>query len=78
MKSATRPLPCGVSESAFGGKVKGKAKGFSYHVDRIQIETYRAWPTARRLQWVLEGNKLRRSLPAKTIAIKEAFRQGKI
>jgi len=58
--------------------VKGKAKGFSYHVDRVQIETYKAWPIARRLQWLLEGNKLRKSLPAKTIAIQEAFRQGKI
>jgi hypothetical protein len=58
--------------------VKDKAKGFKYHVERAQIEDYRKWPLSRRLDWLLEGNRLRRSLPPKTIAIQEAFRQGKI
>ncbi len=55
-----------------------KPKGFKYHVDPAQIENYRKWSLSRRLSWLLEGNRLRRSLPAKTIALQEAFRQGKI
>ena len=55
-----------------------KARGFKYHVDRAQIEGYRKWPLTRRLDWLLEGNKLRKILPVKTIEIQEAFRQGKI
>jgi hypothetical protein len=58
--------------------VNAKARGFKYHIDPVQIEEYRKWPLLRRLNWLLEGNKLRRSLPAKTIAIQEAFRQGKV
>jgi len=58
--------------------VNGKARGFKYHVDRAQIERYRKWPLTRRLNWLLEGNKLRKILPLKTIEIQEAFRQGKI
>jgi hypothetical protein len=58
--------------------VNDKAKGFKYIVDRAQIEGYRKWPLSRRLNWLLGGNRLRRSLPPKTIAIQEAFRQGKI
>jgi hypothetical protein len=58
--------------------MNGKARGFKYLVDRAQIEAYRKWPLSRRLSWLLEGNRLRRSLPAKTIAIQESFRQGKI
>jgi hypothetical protein len=53
-------------------------KGFSYYVDDEQMAEYRSWPIARRLQWLLLGNKLRKSLPKKTIEIQEAFRQGKI
>jgi hypothetical protein len=55
-----------------------KAKGYSYLVGREQIEEYKAWPVMRRLAWLLEGNKLRKNLPERTIAIQEAFRQGKI
>lgn len=58
--------------------MKDKAKGFKYHVDPAQIEAYSKWPLTRRLSWLLEGNKLRKSLPPKTIALQEAFRQGKI
>ena len=56
----------------------GKQKGFSYSVERDQIERYRAWPVERRLKWLFYGNKLRKSLPVKTIAIQDAFRRGKI
>ncbi len=52
-------------------------KGFSYYVDHEQITRYRAMPAAQKLRWLFCGNKLRKSLPAKTIAIQEAFRQGK-
>ena len=55
-----------------------KQKGFSYFVKREQIERYRAWPVERRLKWLFYGNKLRKSLPTKTIAIQDAFRRGKI
>jgi hypothetical protein len=54
-----------------------KAKGYSYFVGREQIEQYKAWPVIRRLAWLLEGNKLRKNLPRKTVAIQDAFRQGK-
>ena len=55
-----------------------KQKGFSYSIERDQIERYRAWPVERRLKWLFYGNKLRKTLPAKTIAIQDAFRRGKI
>jgi hypothetical protein len=55
-----------------------KAKGYTYFVGREQIEQYRAWPIMRRLSWLLEGNKLRKSLPEKTIALQEGFRKGKL
>jgi hypothetical protein len=58
--------------------VKDNPRGFRYYVEPAQIEEYRKWPLARRLEWLLEGNRLRRILPAKTIAVQEAFRQGKI
>lgn len=56
--------------------MKKKQGGFSYYVDRAHMEEYRTWPIERRLAWLLEGNKLRRSLPPETIAIQEAFRRG--
>jgi len=43
-----------------------------------QIEEYRSWPMERRLEWLLLENKLRKMLPARTIEIQEAFRQGKM
>lgn len=55
-----------------------KQKGFSYSVERDQIERYKAWPVEQRLKWLLYGNKLRKSLPTKTFAIQDAFRRGKI
>jgi hypothetical protein len=58
--------------------MKEEKKGFSYYVGDEQMDEYRSWPVERRLQWLLLGNKLRKSLPKKTIEIQEAFRQGKI
>ena len=55
-----------------------RARGYSYSVGRGQIEQYKAWPITRRLAWLFEGNKLRKNLPKKTIAIQDAFRQGKV
>jgi len=51
-------------------------KGFSYRVTERQIIEYRSWPITRRLQWLFSGNKLRKSLPDKTILIQDAFRKG--
>jgi hypothetical protein len=62
---------------AYGGIVQGKQKGFSYSVDPDQIERYRIWPLERQFRWLFQGNKLRRSLPPKIVAIQEAFRKGK-
>jgi len=53
-------------------------KGFTYYMSQEQIDEYRRWPMERRLRWLYLGNKLRKSLPRKTIEIQEAFRQGKI
>jgi len=55
-----------------------KKKGLSYYVSDEQIQEYSSWPMERRLQWLLMGNKLRKSLPKKTVEIQELFRQGKI
>jgi hypothetical protein len=53
-----------------------KRKGFGYVLTEDQIETYRTWPIARRLQWLYVANKMRMSLPRKTKAIQETFRQN--
>ena len=55
-----------------------KKKGFSYFVDRDQIERYRKLSLEQRLKWLILGNKLRKSLPERTISIQNAFREGKI
>jgi len=55
-----------------------KKKGFSYILNKEQIEEYRSWPLERRLRWLYFANKLRRDLPKKTIGIQEAFREGRI
>lgn len=55
-----------------------KKKGFSYILNKEQIEEYRSWPLERRLQWLYFANKLRRDLPKKIIEIQEAFRQGRV
>jgi hypothetical protein len=57
--------------------MEGK-RGFTYSVSREQILEYRTWPQERRLKWLLLANKMRRSLPLRTIQFQEAFRQGKI
>jgi hypothetical protein len=53
-------------------------KGFTYYVRQERIDEYMKWSMERRLQWLLYGNKLRKSLPKRTIELQEAFRQGKI
>jgi hypothetical protein len=55
-----------------------KRKGFTYFVSREQIEEYRKWPLERRLEWLFFVNKMRRSLPPRTIELQEAFREGRI
>ena len=55
-----------------------KRKGFGYVLTYDQIETYLTWPIERRLQWLFVANKMRMSLPQKTRAIQEAFRQARI
>jgi len=53
-------------------------KGFSYTLKDEQIEEYRKWPIEKRLEWLLQGNKMRKGLPKETIEIQELFREGKI
>lgn len=53
-------------------------KGFFYTVDWEQIQKYRSWSPERKLQWLLLANKVRRTLPRKTIELQESFRKGKI
>jgi hypothetical protein len=55
-----------------------RKKGFNYFVSGEQIDEYRSWPMERRLQWLLYGNKLRKSLPKRTVEPQEAFRHSKI
>jgi len=55
-----------------------KGKGFSYYVEKEQIERYKGWPAQRKLKWLFYGNKLRKSLPSYIIARQEAFRKGEI
>jgi hypothetical protein len=55
--------------------MKAEPKG-SYFVEREQIERYRAMPAEPKLRWIFLWNKLRMSLPPKTIAIQEAFRKA--
>jgi len=56
---------------------KGK-RAFIYFVDREHIDEYRSSPMDRRLQWLFLANKMRESLPRKTIELQEAFCEGKI
>ena len=55
-----------------------RRKGFHYSVDRDQIKRYMKLPLEQRLKWLICGNKLRKSLPERTITIQNAFREGKI
>jgi len=59
-------------------KRRKQKRGFSYTVSREQIDEYRRWTIECRLQWLFLANKMRKSLPKKTIKLQEAFRQGKI
>ncbi len=52
--------------------------GFTYTVSWEQIQKYQTWSYERRLQWLMIGNRLRKSLPSKIIKLQEAFRQGRI
>jgi hypothetical protein len=52
-------------------------KGFTYVVSKERIEEYRSWPMERRLKWLFAANRMRKSLPQKTIETQEAFRQGR-
>ncbi|MBI5025329.1 MAG: hypothetical protein HZC12_01090 [Nitrospirae bacterium] len=53
-------------------------KGFTYTVSQEQLDDYCKWPIERRLKWLYYANKIRKSLPRKTIEIQELFRDGKI
>ena len=53
-------------------------KGFSYSLNKEQINEYMSWSPERRLRWLYQGNKLRKQLPPEVIKIQEQFRQGKI
>jgi len=53
-------------------------KGFYYHVSQEQIDEYRTWPYARRLEWLLAGNRLRQALPLRIIEIQDKSRRGEI
>ncbi len=53
-------------------------KGFSYTVSDEQLDEYRKWPPERKLRWIYEANRMRKSLPKKTIEIQELFRRGEI
>lgn len=55
-----------------------KGKGFTYTVSREQLDEYSKWPMERRLKWLYLANKMRKSLPRKTIEIQELFREGKM
>lgn len=58
--------------------IEEKPKGYEYVLPEEQIDEYRSWPIERRLHWLLLGNRLRKMLPAKTVEIQEAFRQGRM
>ena len=65
-------------EGDSGEIMGGQKKGFTYTVNREQIDEYCRWSIERRLQWLLLANKMRRFLPRKTIELQEAFRRGDI
>jgi hypothetical protein len=56
--------------------MKPEARGYTYFVEKDQIERYKAMPAELKLRWIFLGNKLRMNLPSETIAIQEAFRKG--
>lgn len=58
--------------------MENQGKGFSYTVSKEQLDDYRKWPVERRLKWLYLANKMRKSLPRKTVEIQELFRSGKI
>lgn len=58
--------------------MKRSKGGFTYTVSKEQLYEYRTWSIERRLKWLFYANKMRRSLPKKTIDMQELFRSGKI
>ena len=56
--------------------MENKLTGYSYFVDQDRIEEYCKWTLERRLRWLYYGNKLRKSLPEKTIQLQERFRKA--
>jgi hypothetical protein len=57
--------------------MKENTRGFSYNLQREQIEEYSRWPIEKRLAWLHEANRLRRLLSPRIQKIQEGFRQGK-
>lgn len=55
-----------------------KPKGYSYTVDVERLLDYARWPIGKKLRWLFLGNKLRRSLPRRTLQVQDAFREGKL
>jgi hypothetical protein len=55
-----------------------KKKGFTYFVSKEQLDEYRKWPIARRLQWLFAANKMRKALAPETIKLQNAFRNGEL
>jgi len=58
--------------------MEDQKKGFTYTVSKEQLDEYFRWPIERRLKWLYLANKMRKSLPRKTIEIQELFRSGKL
>jgi hypothetical protein len=58
--------------------MEDQKKGFTYTVSKEQLDEYLRWPIERRLKWLYLANKMRKSLPRKTIEIQELFRSGKL
>lgn len=56
--------------------MEDQKKGFTYTVSKEQVDEYLRWPIERRLKWLYFANKMRKSLPRKTIEIQELFRSG--
>jgi len=73
MIESTPPNDCPPEENK-----NSRPKGFDYYVTQEQIDEYRNWSYARRLEWLLAGNRLRQGLPRRIIDIQDKFRRGEI
>jgi hypothetical protein len=73
-------MEASIPKNTFSGEEKriSEPKGFDYHVSQEQIDEYRTWPYARRLEWLLAGNRLRQALPRRIIELQDKFRRGEI